>query len=167
MAASQHTVGGRKQGKKTSPGNVQHKIKLFKRRRRKSVNNIYFPENPTSNSTGECKVYFYQIFTSCPVPTCSFLLNLLFLSLSSCFLSSLALSNPLSHIQTDIPSSFVALICRSLFTSPSPTSVSFRSAWMCFRSQTPHELWSPYWDINRGWGGGALRRTPRRAKGGK
>lgn len=45
----------------------------------------------------------------------------------------------------------------SYFFLSSPISVSSRSVRRRFRSQTPHELWPPCWDINRRNCGGTLR----------
>lgn len=70
------------------------------------------------------------------------------------------------HLQTPpcCSSSHMQLI---ILTSPSiplfflflslPISASSRSVRRRFRSQTPHELWPPCWDINRRNCGGTLR----------
>lgn len=43
------------------------------------------------------------------------------------------------------------------FSYPHPSLCPSRSVWRRFRSQTPHELWPPCWDINRRNCGGTLR----------
>lgn len=72
----------------------------------------------------------------------------LFFSLFS-FLDSLFLNLFHTHISLLTP----VYLSTPLFFSPSSSSVSSRSAWRRFRSQTPHEPWPPQWDINRRGGG--------------
>ena len=85
-----------------------------------------------------------------------------FISFFVSTLSSLTLSNPLSHNPIK---ELISII--PLFSSSSPSSVSYRSPRRRFRSQTPHELCSPLWDINRRGGGVVGLETPRRNESGK
>lgn len=102
-------------------------------------------------------------FSKDPADVCymvNFCLHIIFFSLNhliSSFIHQLADPSPPFLITHAIKNSYFTLHPSIFILLILTISVSSRSVRRRFRSQTPHELWPPCWDINRRNCGGTLR----------